>query len=72
MGAMQERLRRYDEFARYATEMIVLMEEDRRRMNETIRRLDENDERREEIMKGLLQTVTLMQADIVRLDETRQ
>ena len=52
--------------------MIVLMEEDRRRMNETIRRLDENDERREEIMKGLLQTVTLMQADIVRLDETRQ
>ena len=69
---MQERLRRYDEFARYATEMIVLMEEDRRRMNETIRRLDENDERREEIMKGLLQTVTLMQADIVRLDETRQ
>ena len=69
---MQERLRRYDEFARYATEMIVLMEEDRRRINETIRRLDENDERREEIMKGLLQTVTLMPADIVRLDETRQ
>ena len=69
---MQERLRRYDEFARYATEMIVLMEEDRRRMNEAIRRLDENDERREEIMKGLLQTVTPMQADIVRLDETRQ
>ena len=69
---MQERLGRYDEFARYATEMIVLMEEDRRRMNEAIRRLDENDERREEIMKGLLQTVTPMQADIVRLDETRQ
>ena len=79
---MQERIKNSEDFARYATEMIVLMEDDRKKTEETLRvlresvhqlgesvqRLGENDQRREEVMEGLLKTVTLIQADIVRID----
>ena len=72
---MQERITNSEDFARYATEMIVLMEEDRKKTEETLRqlgesvqRLGETDQRREEVMEGLLKTVTLIQADTARID----
>ena len=82
---MEERIRNIEDFTQYATEMIILMEEDRRAMREAIRRLeesvrrleestqrlDENADRRDELMQRLLQTVAVIQADIVRIDETR-
>ena len=82
MKSRQERIKNFEDFARYATEMIVLMEDDRKKTEETLRvlresvhqlggsvqRLGENDQRREEVMEGLLKTVTLIQADIVRID----
>jgi uncharacterized protein YigA (DUF484 family) len=75
---MEERIRNIEDFTQYATEMIILMEEDRRamreairRLEESVRRLDENADRRDELMQRILQTVAVIQADIVRIDETR-
>ena len=68
---MEERIRNIEEFAQYATEMIVLMEEDRRATREAIRRLDENSARRDELLQRILRTVAVMQADIIRIDESR-
>ena len=88
---MEERIRDFVDFARYATDMIVLMEGDRRatqeamrrleesmrrleesmrRLEESTRRLDGNANRRDEVMQRLLQSVAVMQAEIVRIDET--
>ena len=81
---MEERIRDFVDFARYATDMIVLMEGDRlatqeamrrleesmRRLEESMRRLDENAARRDEVMQRMLQSVAVMQAEIVRIDET--
>jgi uncharacterized protein YigA (DUF484 family) len=75
---MEDRIRNIEDFTQYATEMIILMEEDRRamreairRLEESVRRLDENADRRDELMQRILQTVAVIQADIVRIDETR-
>ncbi len=81
---MEERIRNFEDFTRYATHMIVLMEEDRlatqeairrqgesmRRLDESIQRLDENAVRRDEVMQLMLQAVAVIQADVVRIDET--
>jgi hypothetical protein len=74
---MQERLKAFEEFSKFATEMILLMEEDRKKTDEVLRRLTEsmaqlgdNDQRREQAMNGLLKAVAVIQADIVRIDET--
>ena len=55
----------------------MLMEEDRKKTDEVLRRLTEsmaqlgdNDQRREQAMNGLLKAVAVIQADIVRIDET--
>ena len=74
---MQERLKAFEEFSKFVTEMILLMEEDRKKTDEVLRRLTEsmaqlgdNDQRREQAMNGLLKAVAVIQADIVRIDET--
>ena len=41
-----------------------------RRLEESMRRLDENAARRDEVMQRMLQSVAVMQAEIVRIDET--
>ena len=68
---MEERIRNSEDFAHYATEIIVLMEEDRRATREAIRRLGENSVRRDELLQRILHTVAVMRADIIRIDESR-
>ena len=41
-------MRNVEEFARYATDMIVLMEQDQRRVDESLQRLDESVRRTQE------------------------
>ena len=88
---MEERMRNMEEFARYAADMIVMINEDQRRMSETIRRMagtvrqlaesvqqlaesvqemDAAARRRDELLQQMLQAVAVIQADIVRIDET--
>ena len=64
---MQERLKAFEEFSKFATEMILLMEEDRKKTDEVLRRLTEsmaqlgdNDQRREQAMNGLLKAVAVI------------
>ena len=68
---MEERIRNIEDFAQYATEMIILMEGDRRATREAIRRLDENSARKDELLQRILHTVAVTQADIIRIDESR-
>jgi hypothetical protein len=68
---MEERIRNIEDFAQYATEMIILMEEDCRATREAIRRLDDNSARKDELLQRILHTVAVMQADIIRIDESR-
>jgi peptidoglycan hydrolase CwlO-like protein len=89
---MEERIRNIEEFAQYATDMIVIMDEDQRAMRaslrrlresverleesmqrteESMQRLEENEARRDEVLQRMLQAVAVIQADIVRIDETR-
>ncbi len=82
---MEERIRNIEEFAQYATDMIVIMDEDQRamraslrrlresveRLEESMQRLEENEARRDEVLQRMLQAVAVIQADIVRIDETR-
>ena len=74
---MQDRMRNVEEFARYATDMIVLMEQDQRRVDESLQRLDESVQqlrepgaRRDETLQRMLQAMAVIQADIVRIDRT--
>ena len=73
---MEQRMRNLEEFAQYATDMIVFMEEDRRHMEEARQqmeecqlRMEERQLRRDELLQRLLQAVAVIQADIVRIDE---
>ena len=68
---MEERIRNFEDFARYATDMIVLMEVDRlatqeamRRLEESMQRLNENAVRRDEVMQRMLQSVAVMHPEI--------
>ncbi len=67
---MEQRFRNLEEFAQYAADMIVMMEEDRRRIEEALRRMEEGQTRRDELLQRVIQAVTVMQADIVRIDES--
>jgi uncharacterized membrane protein len=74
---MEERVSNLEEFARYVTDMIALMDEDQRRMaeairqmNEAIRQMNEAAERRSELLQRMAQAITIIQADIVRIDQT--
>jgi uncharacterized membrane protein (DUF106 family) len=70
-------MRNVEEFALYAADMIVTMEEDQRRMEQNQRRMEEDQRRmeeaqrrRDELLQRMLQAVAAIQADIVRIDET--
>ena len=67
---MEQRFRNLEEFAQYATDMIVVMEEDRGRIEEALRSLEEGHRSHGELLQRLIQAVTVMQADIVRIDES--
>ena len=67
---MEQRMRNVEEFALYAADMIVTMEEDQRRMEQNQRRMEEDQRRRDELLQRMLQAVAAIQADIIRIDET--
>ncbi len=60
---MEERLRNLEDFAQIATQLAVEMEA-------SLRRVEESQRRRDELLQELLQTVAVIQAEIVRIDET--
>ena len=68
---MEERLRRLEDFAQISTEIHRLMEESQRRMEESQRRMEESQRQRDEVMDRMAHAIVLIQADIVRIDETR-
>ena len=81
---MEERIRNLEDFSQIATQLAIEMdaslrrveesqrrtEESLRRMEESQRQMEESQQRRDEILQQLLQAVAVIQADIVRIDET--
>ena len=61
---MEERLRKVEGFALISAEIHRLMEESQRLMEESQRQ-------RDEVMDRMAHAIVLIQADIVRIDETR-
>ena len=61
---MEDRLRKVEGFALISAEIHRLMEESQRRMEESQRQ-------RDEVMERMAHAIALIQADIVRIDETR-
>ncbi len=60
---MQERIRNLENFAQIATQWA-------REMEESQQRIENSQRRRDELMQQMLQAVAVMQAEIVRIDET--
>ncbi len=69
---MQERMRNVEEFTQYATDMIILMEQDQRRVDESLRRLDESLQRLEESVRRTNESVQQLGESGTRRDETLQ
>ncbi len=74
---MEERIRNLENFAQLSARMTELiessqrrMEERQRRMEEDNRRMEDDQRRRDDLMQQILQSVAVMQAEIVRIDET--
>ena len=74
---MEDRLKNLENFAQIATELAVEMEESQRRsderlrfVDESLRLVEESQHRRDELLQRMAQTVAVMQAEIVRIDET--
>ncbi len=60
---MQERIRNLENFAQIAAQWAVEMEESQQRIEASQRR-------RDELIQQMLQAVAVIQAEIVRIDET--
>ncbi len=83
---MEDRIGNLEEFTRYATDMIALIDEDQkrtraavermieavRRMNEAVRRMDEAVQRTDEAVRGTDEAVRQLQDSSARRDETLQ
>ena len=74
---MQERIRNLEDFAQLSAKMTELidsaqrrMEERQQRMEVDNRRMEEDQRRRDELLQQILRSVAVMQAEIVRIDET--
>ncbi len=67
---MEDRVRNLENFAQLSADFAVMMEENLRRMEENQRRMEEDQRRRGELLERLLQAVAVIQAEIVRIDET--
>ena len=67
---MEERSRNLEDFAQIATELAVETEESIRLSEERLRLVEESQRRRDELLQRMAQTVAVMQAEIVRIDET--
>ena len=67
---MEERSRNLEDFGKIATELAVETEESIRLSEERVRLVEESQRRRDELLQRMAQTVAVMQAEIVRIDET--
>ena len=67
---MEDRLRNPEDFAQITTELAVDLEESIRISEERLRLVEESQRRRDELLQRMAQTVAVMQAEIVRIDET--
>ena len=74
---MEERIRNLENFALIATRLALEMEESQQRMERYQRQMEENQrqmaesqQRRDELLQQMLQAVAVIQAEIVRIDET--
>jgi hypothetical protein len=67
---MEERIRNLEDFSQIATQLAIEMERSLRRLEESQRVIEESQRRRDEMLQQLLQAVAVIQADIVRIDET--
>lgn len=74
---MQERIRALEDFAQIATALAVEMEASQRRIEQRQRELEadlqaveQSQRRRDELMQQMLQSIAVIQAEIVRIDET--
>jgi hypothetical protein len=74
---MEDRIRRLENFAQLATTLAVEMEAAQRRMEaaqlrmeESQRQMEESQRMRDELLEQMLQAVAVIQAEIVRIDET--
>ena len=67
---MEDRLRNPEDFAQIATELAVDLEQSIRLSEERLRLVEESQRRRDELLPRMAQTVAVMQAEIVRIDET--
>ena len=75
---MEERLRKSEDSALISAEIHRLMEETQRRMEESRRQMEEtqrqmeaSQRQRDEMMDRMAHAIAPIQADIVRIDETR-
>jgi hypothetical protein len=75
---LEDRIRNLENFALVSVEIHRLMEESQRRMEESQRRMEasqrqmeESQRQRDEVMERMAHAIALIQADIVRIDETR-
>lgn len=67
---MQDRIRNLEEFAQLSARLSSLMESSQRRLEENQRRMEEEQRARDDLLQQIMQSVAIMQADIVRIDET--
>ena len=67
---IEERVNKLENVAQLSLRMIRIMEENVRRLEQEQRRVREQQQRRDEVMQQLIQAVAMIQADIVRIDET--
>ena len=68
---MEDRMRRMEEFSLLSLDLHRGMEATQRQMAERQRQMEENQQHIQELLARMTQLVALIQADIVRLDESR-
>ena len=67
---IEERVSNLENVSRLSLRLLRIMEENVRSLEQEQRRVREQQQRRDEVMQQLIQAVAVMQADIVRIDET--
>ena len=67
---MEDRVSRLEDIARLSVTLSRIMEENLSRLEQEHRRVEEAQQLRDEVLQQLIQAVAVLQADIVRIDQT--
>ena len=67
---MEERSRNLEDFTKIAKDLAVHMEESMHHSEERLQLVEESRRHRDELLQRMVQAVAVMQAEIVRIDET--